>query len=114
MSDQKSKAAEIIANTEGWTPEQAFVLYTTVEALREQFRRENTKNKQAVPTQRELDLVAALSKANSLLRSCRALVHRRGQDTRWEAISDRLDEVLSEQHKILYEPTPIAAPDFKA
>jgi hypothetical protein len=52
-------------------------------------------------TERESSLLEALYRANEMLRSCKSVVERRGDNTNWEPFERELDGILSDQHRII-------------
>jgi len=48
-------------------------------------------------TDREL-----LIEANEMLRSCYAVIERKGEKTNWEPLEKAVHKMLLEQHKVLY------------
>src|SRR5690348_443154 len=50
----------------------------------------------------KIDLLNELKKANEVLRSCYQVAAREGKETNWEPFLKTIDNILKEQHEILY------------
>jgi hypothetical protein len=47
------------------------------------------------------NILGLLSESNEILRSINSIIERKGKDTNWEAISNKVNNLLNKQHEIL-------------
>jgi hypothetical protein len=63
-------------------------------------------------TERVKLLTEMLDKANSLLRSAFEIAKREGKDTYWPGFKNGLDEILKEQHRVMYPKQYVSKVEF--
>lgn len=52
-------------------------------------------------TEKEAELLNLLMEANEALRSCNSIIERRGENTNWEGLHNRIKCELANQHRVL-------------
>lgn len=48
-------------------------------------------------------MLKLLKESNDILRSCNAVIKRRGRQTNWDSIEYKVEQILKKQHKFLFK-----------